>query len=88
MGNALYPFSARKHIQDLMFRSYKASNEAARIRMNGGDEATAKRLDSLKAQLDIIIIRATGGVPTIWLTGKEYSLAMDSVRWATEQRGK
>lgn len=88
MSKTLYPFSAKKHICDLVFRSSKAANESARIRMNNGDEAVAERCDLLKERLDAIICKAAGGVSPIWLTEAEYLLAMDSVRWAAEQRNK
>ena len=71
MKEKLYPFSARKHIHDLSFRSDRAANEGC---------------FELKEQLDTIICKAVGGVSPIWLTGKEYALAMDSVRWAAEHR--
>lgn len=71
MKEKLYPFSAKKHIHDLYFRANRARNEGC---------------FALKKQLDEIICKAAGGVPTIWLTGKEYALAIASVCWAAEQR--
>lgn len=71
MKEKRYPFSARQHIHDLCFRAYKAGNEGC---------------FELKEQLDKIICKAIGGVPIIWLTGKEYALAIESVHWAAEQR--
>lgn len=71
MKETLYPFSAKKHIHDLCFRADRARNEGC---------------FELKEQLDAIICKAAGGVSPIWLTGKEYALAMDSVCWAAEHR--
>ena len=71
MEEKLYPFNARKHIHDLSFRSDRAANEG---------------YIELKERLDAIICMAAGGVSPIWLTGKEYALAVDSVHWAAEHR--
>lgn len=86
MSKTLYPFSAKKHIHDLSFRADRAANESARIRMNNGNEEVAERCELLKERLDAIICKAAGGISPIWLTEEEYLLAMDSVRWAAEQR--
>lgn len=71
MKEKLYPFSAKKHIHDLYFRANRARNEEC---------------FALKEQLDKIICKASGGVSPIWLTGKEYALAIESVFWAAEHR--
>lgn len=86
MKEKLYPFSARKHIHDLSFRSDRAGNEIARLEACDANPKIIKRIEELKERLDEIICMAAGGVSPIWLTGKEYALAMDSVRWAAEHR--
>lgn len=86
MKEKLYPFSARKHIHDLSFRSDKAANEIARLEADNANPKIIKHMQELKEHLDEIICMASGGVSTIWLTGKEYALAMESVRWAAEHR--
>ena len=86
MKEKLYPFSARKHIHDLSFRSDRAANEIARLEAENANPKIIKHMQELKERLDAIICMAVGGVSPIWLTGNEYSLAMDSVRWAAEHR--
>lgn len=86
MKEKLYPFSARKHIHDLSFRSDRAANDIARLEAENASPKIIKHIEELKEQLDAILCKASGGVSPIWLTGKEYALAMDSVRWAAERR--
>lgn len=86
MKEKLYPFSAKKHIHDLSFRSDRAANEIARLEADDANPKIIKHIEELKERLDEIICMAAGGVSPIWLTGKEYALAMDSVRWAAEHR--
>lgn len=84
----LYPFSAKKHIHDLSFRSDRAKNLASDILSKGKDTRGADSLLDLAQRLDDIIIQAAGGVPVIWLSGKDYRIAVESVAWAAEQRGR
>lgn len=86
MKEKLYPFSARKHIHDLSFRSDRAANDIARLEAENANPKIIKRIQELKESLDTIMCKASGGVSPIWLTGKEYALAMDGVRWAAEHR--
>lgn len=82
----LYPFSAREHIHDLSFRSNRAANDIARLEAENANPKIIKHMQELKEQLDTIICMAAGGVSPIWLTGKEYALAIDSVGWAAAHR--
>ena len=86
MQEKLYPFSSKKHIHDLSFRSDRLANDIARFGAKYANSTTVKYMQELKEQLDAIICKAAGGVSPIWLTGKEYALAMDSVGWAAEHR--
>lgn len=86
MKEKLYPFSSKKHIHNLSFRSDRAANEIARLEADDANPKIIKHIEELKERLDEIICMASGGVSPIWLTGKEYALAMESVRWAAEHR--
>lgn len=86
MKEKLYPFSARKHIHDLVFRANRASNDIARLEAEDANPKIIKHVEELKERLDDIICKAAGGVSPIWLTEKEHALAMDSIRWAAEHR--
>ena len=86
MQEKLYPFSAKKHIHDLSFRSDRLANDIARFGAKYANSTTVKYMQELKERLDAIICIAAGGVSPIWLTAEEYRLAVETVGWAAEHR--
>ena len=76
----LYPFSAKNHAHDIVFRRNRAKNEWAE------SGYTNERLEKLIDDLGAILDKAVGCVPVIWLTGKEWALAQESVIWAYSMR--
>lgn len=83
-----YPFSLRKHAHDLAFRRHRAMNELSDKFFNhtlkDGEEARYQKLiDDIGGIMDYF----PDGNGIIWLTGKEYGLAKESVAWAESMRG-
>ena len=55
MKEKLYPFSARKHIHDLSFRSDRAANDIARLEAENANPKIIRHMQELKERLDTII---------------------------------
>lgn len=93
MTTKLYPFSAKKHAHDIEYRYNRAKNElydyeSGEVEMTA---ETANRIEALKQELADLICaiqwnRDNRGVA--WLTGEQYSLAMQSVQWAEAMRAE
>lgn len=82
-----YPFSLRKHAHDLIFRRNRAMNE---YYAKDSDGILTPKEE--KAYTDIIdrLAEITSYCPdgrgVIWLEGKDYALAHESVMWAESMR--
>lgn len=83
MAQKKYPFSLRKHAHDLEFRRNRALNEW----FDTEDENKKDRLQKLIDDLADILLTFPDNRGVIWLTGKEYGLAIESVNWAQANRG-
>ncbi len=84
----LYPFSGTKHAHDIDFRRARCKNELYEMGMDKQHPYSAKKeaeLLKLEEQLDELIGYMHEGV--VWLPGRLYSLAQESVAWAAMQRG-
>jgi hypothetical protein len=84
-----YPFSLRKHAHDLEFRRNRAKNELGRKSINNtlrdGEEARYENLIDNLAEILLTFPDANG---VVWLTGRQYGLAKESVVWAESMRSK
>ena len=82
-----YPFSFWKHAHDIEFRRNRAKNELYTKQMNhilkDGEE---ERYEKLIEDLGHILCYLPDYKGIIWLTGKEYALANESVCWAESMR--
>lgn len=78
-----YPFSARKHAHDIDFRRDRCFNEMCKLEIAGKD---VRKHSSLLERLDELRVLLVGGIGVVWLTGEQYALAQDCVRWAAENR--
>ena len=78
-----YPFSLRKHAHDLEFRRNRALNEW----FDTEDEQKKDRRQPLIDALANILLYCPDYKGIIWITGKEYGLANESVQWAESNRG-
>ena len=76
----LYPFSAQKHAHDIEFRRARAFNEFAQ------SGYTDTKLEALIERLDEIRSLMVGCPTIVWLSGKQYGLAIESVAWASAER--
>ena len=85
MTQKKYPFSLRKHAHDLEFRRNRAKNELFDL-YDSDDEQKKARLQRLIDDLADILLTFPDNRGVIWLTGKEYGLAMESVNWAEANR--
>lgn len=88
MTTKRYPFSLRKHAHDLEFRRNRAKNELGRkmtegTLKKGEEERYLKLIDDLAE----ITLTYPDGNGVVWLTGKQYGLAVESVGWANSMRG-
>lgn len=85
-----YPFSVQKHAHDIEFRMNRCFNilhdmQVGEIPWNDAEyERIDKLHDELQALLDSVMWNGDGRVA--WLTGKEISLAKETVIWASETR--
>lgn len=87
MTQKLYPFSIRKHGHDLAFRRNRAMNERYDMECNGTLNARMdEQLTALIDALGDIMCTYPDNKGIIWLTGKEYGLAKESVMWAEAMR--
>ena len=82
-----YPFSLNRHAHDLEFRRNRAMNELYDKQMNntlkdGEEERFQKLIDDLAE----ILLTFPDGNNVVWITGKQYGLARDSVAWAEAMR--
>ena len=75
-----YPFNMTKHQHDIFFRYNRAKNEYDDKCYN--NTITTKEI----AQYEVLIGRLSSlleiGTGIVWLTGKEYGLAQETVAWA------
>ena len=82
-----YPFNLQKHAHDIEFRRNRAKNELYTKQMNGvlkdGEE---EKYEQLIEDLGNITLYFPDNKGIIWLTGKEYGLANESVGWAESMR--
>lgn len=82
-----YPFSLRKHAHDLEFRRYRAMNELGdKIISNSLKPGEEERFQKLIDDLADILLTYPDGNGIIWITGKQYGLAKESVGWAESMR--
>lgn len=84
----LYPFSGTKHAHDIDFRRARCKNELYEMGMDEEHPYSAEQeaeLLKLEEQLDELIGYMHEGI--VWLPGRLYSLAQESVAWAAMQRG-
>ena len=79
-----YPFNLNKHAHDLEFRRNRAMNIQGSLSM---DDKEYARYQKLIDDLADILLYFHNGDGIIWLTGKEWALAKESVMWAEETRG-
>lgn len=89
MKNAVkrYPFSLRKHEHDLLFRRNRAMCEYwDKDREGTLTEAEDKKYTWLIDKLAEITSYYPDGRGIIWLEGKDYALAHESVMWAESMR--
>lgn len=84
----LYPFSAEKHAHDVDFRRMRCKNELYELGMDENHPYSVERekaLEYLAEQLDELMCYLTfGGI--VWLSGRLYGLAQESVAWAAIHR--
>jgi len=84
-----YPFSLRKHAHDLEYRRNKAKNEMYDKDANG--TLTESERDAYENLIDdlarIISLYFPDSRGVVWLSGKEWALAHESVLWAESMRG-
>ncbi len=78
-----YPFSARKHAHDIDFRRDRCFNEICKLEIACKD---TRKHRILLEQLDTLRNMLVGDIGVVWLTGEQYALAQDCVRWAVENR--
>lgn len=83
MTTKRYPFSLRKHEHDILFRRNRALNEW----YDTEDEDKKDKLQKLIDDLADITSYFPDNRGIVWLTGKEYGLAKESVMWAESHRG-
>ena len=82
-----YPFSLRKHAHDLGFRRHRAMNELYDKTMNNTLKSyEEKKLTELIDDLADILGLFPDSNGVVWLTGKQYGLARESVGWAVSMR--
>lgn len=81
-----YPFNMSKHQHDIFFRYNRAKNEYDDKCYS--NTITAEQMDKyedLIAGLENLLEYGTG---IVWLTGREWGLANETVNWASCQRGR
>ena len=84
-----YPFSLRKHGHDLMFRRNRAMNEYYAKDSEGTltDEEEQAYTDIIDRLAEITSYYPDGS-GVIWLEGKDWALAQESVAWAESARAE
>ena len=82
-----YPFNMFKHAHDLEFRRNRAKNELYTKQVSGALKAgEEEKYEKLIEDLGKITLYFPDSKGIIWLTGKEYGLAKESVCWAESMR--
>ena len=84
----LYPFNAEKHAHDVDFRRMRCKNELYELGIDEKHPYSAERekaLEALEEQLDELMDYLCGG-GIVWLSGRLYGLAQESVAWADIHR--
>lgn len=77
-----YPFNMNKHQHDIFFRYNRCKNEFDDKLMNKNYHITDDEIDryeNLIKQLENLLQYGCG---IVWLTGKEWALANETVAWA------
>lgn len=79
-----YPFNMNKHQHDIFFRYNRAKNEYDDKCYDG--TITAKECEQYEKLIDALANLLGYGTGIVWLTGKEYGLAQETVAWAGSSR--
>lgn len=84
-----YPFSLRKHGHDIEFRWNRLFNE----QYDKSSEGTLtneedEKYEELKDRLERILLTYPDGSGVIWLEGKDWALAQETVAWAESARAE
>lgn len=75
-----YPFNMNKHQHDIFFRYNRAKNEYDEKCHNGTIKPYEH--DRYENLIDALANLLGYGTGIVWLTGKEYGLAQETVAWA------
>ena len=87
MTEKRYPFNLVKNAVDLEFRRNRAMNERGDKCFNNTlTDLEDKQYSDLIDNLAKILLHFPDNKGIIWLTGKEYGWAQESVAWATAMR--
>ena len=82
-----YPFNLRKHAHDLEFRRNRAKNELGRKQADETlTDAEERRYEDLIDRLAEITLYFPDSRGIVWLNGKDWALAHESVLWAASMR--
>ena len=88
MANAQrYPFNMNKHQHDIFFRYNRCKNELDDKLADREYHITDAEIDRYEALIDALGHILDYGIGIVWLTGKEYGLAHETVLWAGSMRG-
>lgn len=88
MSKKLYPFSMRKHGHDLEFRRNRAMNELWAKQDAGTLSAAEERqYEELIDRLAEITLHYPDSNGIVWLNGRDWALAHESMMWAEAERG-
>ena len=83
-----YPFNMNKHQHDIFFRYNRAKNEEDDKFYAG--TLTAEECDKYEKLIERLadLLEYCGGNNIVWLTGKEWALANETVAWAEATRDR
>ena len=82
MTEKTYPFNATKHAHDIELRYNRVSNELSDLEQTrGSNYDDMAKLETLKYALDDLLSYMRPGI--VWLDGKRYGLAKETVNWST-----
>ena len=82
-----YPFNIRRHGHDIEYRRNRAKNEMSDKEYEGTlTREEADRYDRLIEDLGDILLYYPDNKGIVFLTGKEYGLAKETVAWAEAMR--
>lgn len=81
-----YPFNMSKHQHDIFYRYNKAKNEEDDKFYDG--TLTADEADKYEALIEALDNLLSYGIGIVWLTGKEWALANETVAWAEATRDR